>query len=178
MKKRIPFTFLLIFISFATCAADTVVVIPLGGAVNIEAPIAWQGQWQEGAGYTIGDGLQYLGSSYICTESHTSSIANAPPNTSLWSLMASRGEQGAQGNIGNTGATGPQGIQGVEGIQGIQGADGPEGAQGPQGSVGSVGPEGPQGATGPQGPAGGGGVQVYDDNDQYLVPSDLLIRTV
>lgn len=92
--------------------ADKVIVVPLGKTVNIDAPIAWQGQWQEGLEYYAGAGLQYLGSSYICIEPNTASIANAPPNSSFWSLMASEGPIGPQGIQGNVGPQGPQGPPG------------------------------------------------------------------
>lgn len=174
MRKSIPLAVLFVVLTATAYAADTVVIIPLGRTVNIEAPITWQDQWLEGTEYNTGDGLQYTGSSYICTETHTASIANAPPNDSFWSLMAA---QGATGETGVTGATGPQGIQGVQGVQGIQGetgAAGPQGDQGIQGVQGEIGAtglqggQGIQGEIGPQGPAGSVGVQVYDADNNYL----------
>ena len=146
-------------LSSKTHGADRVVVIPLGTTVNIEAPIKWQDEWMEGAAYKTGDGLQYSGSSYICIQDHTASIANAPPNDSFWSLMA------VQGDKGDIGDTGPQGIAGPVGTTGPQGTQGPVGATGPQGIQGPIGATGPQGI---QGPAGTSGVQVYDANNQNL----------
>ena len=138
---------------------DRVVVIPLGGDVNIEAPIKWQGEWKEGASYKAGDGLQYNGSSYICLQGHTASTSNSPPSDSFWSLMATKGDKGDEGAIGS------QGVPGPVGATGPQGDTGPVGATGPQGDPGPVGATGPQGI---QGPAGSSGVQVFDDNNQNL----------
>lgn len=171
MREKISIAVLFVLLSSTVYAADTVVVIPLGKTVNIEAPIVWQGEWLEGAEYVTGDGLQYIGSSYICKEAHTASIANAPPNSSFWSLMAA---QGATGDTGDTGATGPQGVQGIQGVQGVQGPEGPTGPQGnigPQGERGDIGPvgsQGPQGVIGPEGRPGTSGINVYDAGGQYL----------
>lgn len=74
-------------------SANTVVVIPMGRTVNIEAPIEWKGQWLDGANYTEGDGLQYIGSSYICVGNHTASIANAPPNSYGYARSKRRSRQ-------------------------------------------------------------------------------------
>lgn len=161
MKKRISTAVLLTLtlLSATAYGVDTVVVIPLGKTVNIDAPIKWQGQWQEGTAYNIGDGLQYTGASYICTDPHTASIANSPPNDSFWSLMAS---QGGKGDKGLTGDTGAQGIQGPQGILGAQGVKGDTGTIGPQGSQGPIGATGPQGATGPI--AGSNTQLAYNNN--------------
>lgn len=173
-----------LIISSATASGeDRVVVIPMMDEVKIEAPIEWKDQWQEGASYIPGDGSQYAGSSYICIESHTASIDNAPPNSSFWSLMAAQGAKGETGEAGVQGIQGPQGIAGPPGEKGDTGATGPQGAQGPKGDTGLQGvpgpvgetgpqgiqgPQGPVGATGPQGPAGpiagSDGQLVYNNN--------------
>lgn len=101
--------------------------------------------------------------------------------------MGPQGEQGPQGVPGADGAQGPQGPKGETGAQGLLGAMGPQGPKGdigprgpsgPQGLPGATGPQGPKGDTGasgpagpqgPQGPAGsGGGIKVYDANNQFL----------
>ena len=161
-------------LSATAYAADTVVVIPLGEEINIEAPIKWKDQWQEGAAYVLGDGLQYEGASYICTQSHAASIDNAPPNSSFWSLMAAQGAKGDTGETGAQGIQGPLGIAGPQGTKGDTGNTGPQGIQGPKGDTGAPGtqgiqgPQGPIGATGPQGPAGPiagtDGQLIYNNN--------------
>ena len=182
MKKRIS-TVMLLALTLSSATAfgeDRVVIIPMMDEVKIEAPIEWKDQWQEGASYIPGDGSQYAGSSYICIESHTASIDNAPPNSSFWSLMAAQGAKGETGETGAQGIQGPQGFPGPPGIPGPQGAKGDTGATGPQGPpgpvgatgsqgpVGATGPQGPVGATGPQGPAGpiagSDGQLVYNNN--------------
>lgn len=200
MKKGIS-TVMLLALTLSSATAfgeDRVVVIPMMDEVKIEAPIEWKDQWQEGASYIPGDGAQYAGSSYICIESHTASVDNAPPNSSFWSLMAAQGAkgetgatgaqgiQGPQGIVGPPGIPGPQGIpgpvgdtgpQGIPGPKGDIGAAGPQGIPGAQGPIGPPGPAGPQGIPGPvgaigpqgiQGPAGTSGIQVYDANNQNL----------
>ena len=176
MKKRIS-TVMLLALTLSSATAfgeDRVVIIPMMDEVKIEAPIEWKDQWQEGASYIPGDGSQYAGSSYICIESHTASIDNAPPNSSFWSLMAAQGAKGETGATGAQGIPGPTGIPGPQGPKGDTGATGPQGVQGPKGDTGAPGPQGiqgpqgPVGATGPQGPAGpiaGADTQlVYNNN--------------
>ena len=165
MKKRIS-TVMLLALTLSSATAfgeDRVVIIPMMDEVKKEAPIEWKDQWQEGASYIPGDGSQYAGSSYICIESHTASIDNAPPNSSFWSLMAAQGAIGETGATGAQGNPGPPGIPGPQGPKGDTGATGPQGSQGPKGDTGATGPQGiqgpqgfpgPVGATGPQGPAG------------------------
>lgn len=80
-----------------TIRAEKVVVIPLMGATNNGASIAWAGEWQDDFQYVIGDGMQFNGSSYICIKDHLSSSSNVPPNAKYWSLMAKKGDTGEQG---------------------------------------------------------------------------------
>ena len=75
----------------AAIAADTVVVIPLGGAKNY---MYWQGPWSADTVYKVGDGVQFDGSSYVCVDAHTASLANSPPSTS-WDLLAAKGAPGS-----------------------------------------------------------------------------------
>lgn len=76
----------------------------------------WRGVWKLDINYKIGDAVQNVGSSYVCTANHTSNYINQPPvgskYTQVWDLLAQRGEQGTGGP---TGPTGPQGIQGPAG---------------------------------------------------------------
>lgn len=71
-----------------------------------------KGTWSEATAYTIGDIVDYSGSSYICIANTTN---NVPPNATYWALLASKGDQGIQGE------TGPQGIQGIPGTGEIPG---------------------------------------------------------
>lgn len=118
-------------------AADTVVVIPLGGAKYY---MYWQGEWATDKAYKVGDGVQLNGNSYMCIAAHTSV---APPDINYWALLAAAGKDGAASTVaGPVGATGPIGPQGVAGTNG---------EPGPMGPAGPVGPIGPAGPTGPAG---------------------------
>lgn len=65
---------------------NKVVVIPLLGDGS-----TWRGPWQEDISYSRSDIVEREGSSYIVTSNHRSSIANQPPNDSLWDLVAASG---------------------------------------------------------------------------------------
>lgn len=134
--------------------------------------MAWKDVWSSSTVYSVNDGVQYNGSSYICILA--SSAGTLPTNTTYWSLFALRGTQGAQGTQGNQGAsvTGFQGAQGtqgsagglgVQGSQGIQGTSvtGTQGNQGVQGTsvIGTQGTQGIAGSIGNQGQAGAQGIQ-------------------
>lgn len=138
---------ILLYVSSAA-AAQKVIVVPLGKKINIEAPIAWQGQWQENTHYLAGDGVQHEGNSYICLSPHTSSLSYHPPYAQYWSLLVAKGDTGStgpQGPKGDTGATGPQGDTGPTG------AKGDTGATGPKGDTGTTGPKGDTGTPGQDG---------------------------
>ena len=59
------------------------------------------------------DVVSYEGSSYICRQKHTSSVAIIPTYTPYWTLMARKGEAGAHGTPGADGVS----IQSVEQTQ-------------------------------------------------------------
>jgi len=65
------------------------------------------GEWNSSTTYTIGDIVDYNGSSYACIKE---SINNEPPDTTYWALLANKGDKGEQGE---------QGIQGEQGEIGI-----------------------------------------------------------
>lgn len=115
---------------------------PAGSTGPIGPPgLTWRSNWATATAYSPNDAVYLNGNSYVCTTSHTSSLANQPPNASFWTLLA---QAGAQGPPGTTGSTGPQG---------------PAGATGNTGPTGSTGPQGPQGATGLQGTPGTPGAE-------------------
>ena len=68
----------------------------------------WQGTYNSATTYSIADGVDYLGSSYILKVA--SSLNVIPTNTTNWSLAASKGDTGAASTVvGPTGPTGPTG---------------------------------------------------------------------
>lgn len=56
-----------------------------------------KGAWDSGATYTVNDVVTSGGSSYICILDHTN---HAPPNTTYWQLLASKGDPGGTGSTG------------------------------------------------------------------------------
>ena len=134
-------------------AEDKVIVIPIGDSATVEK--LWRGAWTQGTTYSIGDGVFYSGSSYVCLQDHTASLSNDPPSV-FWDMLA---QKGATGPTGLTGPSGPAGPTGASGATGAQGPAGPAGAQGLKGDTGNTGPQGPIGATGAQGAAGEPGAQ-------------------
>lgn len=72
-----------------------------------------KGTYSGATAYTVGDIVDYSGSSYACKANTT---GNLPTNTTYWALLAEKGATGAtgpQGPAGNDGATGPQGPAGT-----------------------------------------------------------------
>jgi len=74
-----------------------------------------KGTYSGATAYTVGDFVDYNGSSYACIANST---GNLPTDTDFWALLAEKGD------TGDTGAQGEQGIQGEQGEQGIQGEQG------------------------------------------------------
>lgn len=53
--------------------------------------LVWQGAWDSGTSYAVGDGVTNDGSSYICIASSTN---NEPPNATYWEVLAEAGVDG------------------------------------------------------------------------------------
>ena len=151
--KKITLTLCAASILFAAPVYAGLLVVPVKKTILLDTPIYWTGDWATGMTYKGGDGIQYEGSSYICLQDHTSSLSNAPPNSTYWDIMAVKGEDGEDGA---TGPPGPQGEQGPTGPPGPKGDTGPMPPMPPcpKGDTGPTGPPGPQGPQGPQGPTG------------------------
>jgi hypothetical protein len=93
--------------------------------------IVYQGTYDAGTNYGVGDVVQSGGSSWVSLVA--GNVGNTPGASALtWGILATAG---AQGPVGAVGATGPQGEMGLS----------VQGAAGPQGSVGAVGPAGSPG---------------------------------
>ena len=111
MRKKTALTALclatLILTAPAVQAATAKVVRIDSSARFDEAPIHWAGEWATSNEYKTGDGVQYLGNSYICLRTHNSETGNAPANAAFWSLMVIGGEGG-----GIKGDTGSEGLKG------------------------------------------------------------------
>ncbi|MBR9682642.1 MAG: hypothetical protein GOV02_03115 [Candidatus Aenigmarchaeota archaeon] len=82
----------------------------------------WRGQWSDSSSYIINDVVYNSGSSYISTADHNASFPTEPGDgtswTTVWDLMAQKGDDGDQG------PQGPDGPQGDPGPQGPAGQDG------------------------------------------------------
>lgn len=144
-----------------------------------------KGPWDQNVLYSLGDAVEYNGSSY---ESLEDNIGDEPGAIlTSWRLFVAKGNtgdtgsqgvQGAQGHLGfqgEAGYQGPMGTQGFQGSQGFQGdtgADstvvGPQGRQGTQGTQGTQGYQGEVGDTGNQGPMGYQGPKGYQGSDGIL----------
>ncbi|MDE3106154.1 MAG: collagen-like protein [Acidobacteriota bacterium] len=125
---------------------------PAGATGPQGPPVSFQGVWQAGPVYSVGDAVSSNGSSYIALSINTGLLPAVNPQA--WALLA---QAGATGPTGAAGAVGPQGPPGVAGPQGLAGATGAAGPAGPTGPAGASGPVGPQGPAGPAGPAGATG---------------------
>ena len=93
--------------------------------------LIWQGAWAGATGYKAGYAIAHDGGSWLCTSDHTADTATEPGVgaswTTVWDLLAAKGNTGATGPAGadgTDGVTGPQGPQGAAGADGIDGADG------------------------------------------------------
>lgn len=102
------------------------------------AKITWRGPWATGTAYVLRDAVQRNGSSYISKSAHTSGTSTAPGTgaswTTVWDLLAIKGDTGAQGPQGDKGDTGDQGPQGDKGDQGLPGSSSGD-VSGPASSV-------------------------------------------
>jgi Collagen triple helix repeat (20 copies) len=111
----------------------------LQGAAGISGTgggIVYQGTYDAGVSYGVGDVVQSGGSSWVSLVA--GNVGSTPGSSALtWGVLATAG---AQGPAGAAGATGPQGAMGlsVPGPVGPQGVAGPLGAVGPAGSPGLV----------------------------------------
>lgn len=56
------------------------------------APLIWQGGWQENVFYTQNQVVQFNEALYVCVQSHTSGVSNAPPSKEMWSTLANIGQ--------------------------------------------------------------------------------------
>lgn len=68
------------------------------GAAGV-AGFAWQGAWLTSTAYAVNDGVSNGGSSYICTQAHTSGASTEPDVgaswASYWEVFAAKGTDGA-----------------------------------------------------------------------------------
>ena len=132
--------------------------------------IAYQGTYNAGTSYAVGDVVQWDGSSWV---SLVSGNAGSTPGASAltWGMLAAAGAQGPAGAVGPQGPIGLS-VQGPAGPQGVAGPPGVTGATGAQGPIGESvpGPMGPQGPVGAVGPAGSPGLVyqgVYNSAGNY-----------
>ncbi len=99
MRSPLVMVWSIFFLTLTTAsiAANKVIILPLASkSASTEAKISWRAEWTSSTQYKAGNTIQYQGSSYICTQSHTSSFDNDPPH-GYWSLTAAKGESGVDG---------------------------------------------------------------------------------
>ena len=139
-------------------SGNKVVVVPLMGEES-----TWRGPWLVDTSYSKAEVVEEGGSSYIALKSHTSSLANLPPDAEFWGLVAASGAAGPQGVPGPKGDQGDQGVAGPKGDKGDKGDTGVAGPKGDKGDKGDIGALGPQGVQGPPGADGADGTVVSVD---------------
>lgn len=109
----------------ATGPAGPIGVTGATGSIGPQGPpVSFQGTWNSGTTYALGDAVSYNGSSYISLVAGNLGFQPDISNVK-WALLA------------QAGATGAQGPQGVQGVSGPTGPTGPTGATGPAGGGGS-----------------------------------------
>lgn len=54
--------------------------------------LVWEGDWDSGTAYAVGDGVAYLGSSYIAIQAGTN---HTPADDDFWDILALKGDDGS-----------------------------------------------------------------------------------
>lgn len=96
--------------SFASADPLSLSIGPAGAAgASGLAGLAWESAWQTATAYAANDGVSNGGSSYICTQAHTSGASTEPGTgaswASYWDVLASKGADGA--GVGDALTTNP-----------------------------------------------------------------------
>lgn len=84
----------------------------LPGPAGPKGPgMVWHGAYNAGHDYNVGDGVAYLGSSYICK---LASTGNFPTNATYWDVIVAKGDPGTPGadGVGEKGDPGDPGPPG------------------------------------------------------------------
>jgi len=146
----------------ATGAVGPTGAVGQTGATGITG-INWEAAF-DFIGYSVGDVVQYNGSTYYCNTAISSGdiMSHIPGSSARWDLLAAKGAIGNTGPTGSTGSTvtgptgavGETGAVGATGPTGSNGTNGSTGATGLTGATGAIGSTGSTGATGATGAAG------------------------
>ena len=97
----------------------------LQGAPGADALWNYNGEYNPGAGYAVGDVVTFEGQTWYRKNSNGGNVGDTPSEGLFWDLIAAKGEAGEpglNGLEGETGATGPQGEQGPQGEPGTPGS--------------------------------------------------------
>jgi hypothetical protein len=87
----------------------------LAGAVVVDTPVDWTGEWSAATTYAIGEGVTRNGSSFAALQAHTNQepvTSPAPASSAYWQLVAAKGDAGAPGPQGEPGEQGEPGLPG------------------------------------------------------------------
>lgn len=100
---------------------------PIGetGLAGADAVWYYNGAYNPGASYVVGDIVTYDGQTWYRKNANGGNVGDTPSEGLFWDLIAAKG------------ADGEPGLNGLEGEQGPQGEVGPQGPQGEPGSAGS-----------------------------------------
>jgi hypothetical protein len=94
------------------------------GPAGADAVWYYNGEYNPGASYVIGDVVTYDGQLWYRKHANGGNVGDTPSEGLFWDLIAAKGEPGLNGLEGDQGPQGEQGIQGEPGPQGPAGADG------------------------------------------------------
>ena len=81
--------------STATGEQPKVTRMEVPGIKGADGDITWQGEWSSATTYTQNEAVQYNGTAYVCLQGNSNIIPSS--NTSVWSVMASKGDTGTDG---------------------------------------------------------------------------------
>jgi hypothetical protein len=95
------------------------------GPAGADAVWYYNGEYNPGASYVIGDVVTYDGQLWYRKNANGGNVGDTPSEGLFWDLLAAKG---ADGEPGLNGLEGPQGPQGEQGIQGEPGPQGPAGS--------------------------------------------------
>lgn len=87
------------FVPYTGATADLNIGIHNFIRNGVVVAVSWRGAYDNATAYIVGDGVSYLGSSYICKLATTGHI---PTDTTYWDVLASQGSAGSNGSNGSS----------------------------------------------------------------------------
>lgn len=88
----------------------------LQGPAGADALWNYNGEYNPGAGYAVGDVVTYQGQTWYRKNANGGNVGDTPSIGLFWDLIAAKGEQGLTGLEGEQGPQGEQGPAGIDGV--------------------------------------------------------------